>query len=243
VRSPANSFTSVRYFTVVEGAVKVTIGSDTKEYATGSNFVVPGGAYVTVSNEAGTSKAQLFVSALRLAGTVPVQALAPGEVPPPSGIRVLGTGTLPGIQVPTTGVTIQQAVSDWQSGSKNSPHMMNHPHIYIPLGGENTTKYLDGTTMRVTSGQQGVMTPGKPGIMENTGTTTARMYFAWVLTPGTPNTSPVTGTAAGVISPPSTGDAGLQGSGSGAGLGVIAALAAGLLALAATRALAAGRRD
>jgi hypothetical protein len=52
----------------------------------------------------------------------------------------------------------------------------------------------------------------------------------------------VTGTAASTISPPSTGDAGLQASGSGAGFGVIAALAAGLLALAATRALASTSR-
>jgi hypothetical protein len=116
--------------------------------------------------------------------------------------------------------------------------MMNHPHLYVALGGENTVKYLDGTTARITSGQSGSMTPGKPGIMENTGTTTARMYFAWVLTPGTPNTSPATGAAA-AISPPSTGDAGLEGSGSGPGFGIIAATAAGLLALAATRVLSA----
>jgi hypothetical protein len=64
------------------------------------------------------------------------------------------------------------------------------------------------------------------------------MYFAWVLTPGTPNTSPVTGTTAAAISPPSTGDAGLEGSGSGPGLGFVAAAAAALLALAAVRGLA-----
>jgi quercetin dioxygenase-like cupin family protein len=233
---PANNFTSVRYVTVVEGTVRVTIGSETKDYAAGTNFVVPGGAYVKISN-AGSVKAQLFFSSLRVAGTVPSQGLPPGEPIPSLLPRVVATATLPGIQVPTTGVTIQQAVQDWQAGSKNSPHMMNHPHRFIALGGENTTKYLDGTSMQVTSGQSGTMTPGKPGIMENTGTTTARMYFAWVLTPGTPNTSPVTGTAAGTISPPSTGDAGLQGTGSGSGLGVIAVLAAGLLALAVTRAL------
>jgi quercetin dioxygenase-like cupin family protein len=234
--SPANNFTSVRYVTVVEGAVRVTIGSETKDYATGTNFVIPGGAYVKISN-AGTTKAQIFLSSLRVAGTTAVQSLPPGEVIPALLPRVVATGTLPGIQVPTTGVTVQQAVQDWQAGAKNSPHMMNHPHLYVTLGGENTVKYLDGTTTKITSGQSGTMTPGKPGIMENTGTTTARMYFAWVLTPGTPNTSPVTGTAA-TISPPSTGDAGLEGSGSGPGLGFVAAAAAALLALAAVRGLA-----
>jgi quercetin dioxygenase-like cupin family protein len=240
-RSPANNFTSVRFVTVVEGAVRVTIGSETKDYATGTNFVIPGGAYVQISN-VGTTKAQIFLSSLRVAGTTPVQSLPPGEPIPSLTPRIVATGTLPGIQVPTTGVTVQQAVADWEAGAKNSPHMMNHPHIFIPLGGENTTKYTDATTMRVTSGQSATMTPGKPGIMENTGTTTARMYFVWVLTPGTPNTSPVTGTAAAAISPPSTGDAGLEGSGSEPGLGVIAATAAGLLALAATRVLSAKSR-
>ena len=238
--SPANNFTSVRYVTVVEGAVRVTIGSETKDYATGTNFVIPGGAYVKISN-VGTTKAQIFLSSLRVAGTTPIQSLPPGEVIPSLVPRVVATGTLPGIQVPTTGVTVQQAVADWEAGAKNSPHMMNHPHLFIALGGENTTKYLDGTSNRITSGQSASMTPGKPGIMENTGTTTARMYFVWVLTPGTPNTSPVTGTAAATISPPSTGDAGLDRGGSDAGL-VIGATAAALLALAAVRGLASAVR-
>jgi len=62
-----------------------------------------------------------------------------------------------------------------------------------------------GGVDRYTAGQQAVMTVGRPGIMENTGATNNRLAITWLVTPGTPNTSPV----AGSISPPSTGDAGL----------------------------------
>jgi quercetin dioxygenase-like cupin family protein len=239
---PSNNFTSVRYVTVVEGAVRVTIGSETKDYAAGTNFIVPGGAYVKISNVSTTTKAQLFFSSLRVAGTVPSQGLPPGEPIPSLLPRVVATATLPGIQVPTIGVTVQQAVSTWEAGAKNAPHMMNHPHLFVALGGENTTKYTDGTTLLVASGQSGTMTPGKPGIMENTGTTAARMFFAWVLTPGTPNTSPVAA-AAPAITPPSTGEAGLaDASGiSAATIALIGAPCVVLLLLAAKRRLATGR--
>ncbi len=70
--------------------------------------------------------------------------------------------------------------------------MMNHPHLYMAIDGENTTRFFDGSVERFTAGQAGVMQVGKPGFMQNSGTTANRLVFTWLQTPGTPLTSPAT---------------------------------------------------
>lgn len=203
-----------RFVTVIAGRLDITIGNETKAFAAGTNAMIPAGIMTRFSNEKGTVKAQLFTSSLWLPqqpGPLPLPIVAPGETPPPVNARVIATARLPQIHVPTTGVNVVQVVQDWEPGAKNAPHTMNHPHLFLSLEGENTTRYSDGQVQRTAAGQQGAMEPGRPGFMENTGTTNNRLLIAWVTTPGIPNTSPVAaGPATSAIRPPAAGAGGLK---------------------------------
>jgi quercetin dioxygenase-like cupin family protein len=238
---------ATRYFTVIEGELTITIGAETKVYSSGMSGVSPGGILTRFSNERGTVRAQLFIASLwppQPPGGPPASTLVLVEPLPELLPRVIARGWLNGIQVPTTGVNIMQVVQDWEPGARNAPHTMNHPHLFISLEGENTTRYLDGGVERTVAGQQGVMEPGRPGIMENSGTTNNRLLVAWVLTPGIPNTSPVTPTPAAAVSPPSAGDAGLAArNDNAAGRQLLVGVAAAAVVLLLVRAHAARRRE
>jgi quercetin dioxygenase-like cupin family protein len=234
--------TATRYFTVIEGELTITIGTETKVYSSGMSGVSPGGRLTRFSNEHGTVRAQLFIASLwppQPGGGPLASALVLVEPLPELLPRVIARGWLPQIEVPTTGVNIQQVVQVWEPGARNAPHTMNHPHLFIALEGENTTRYLDGGVERTVAGQQGVMEPGRPGIMENSGTTNNVLLVAWVLTPGISNTSPVSPAPAPAVSPPSVGDAGLAARNDGlAGPQLLASVAAatGILMIACVNA-------
>ncbi len=211
-RTVLHSNPVTRYFTVIQGELTITIGQETKVYTAGMNGVSPGGIYTRISNERGTAKAQLFLTSLWLPlppGPLPPVTIAPGETLPALGPRVIATGRTQVHGLPGS-VSVVQWVQDWDPGARNSPHTMNHPHLFISLEGENTSRYSDGEVMVTRAGQQGVMEPGRPGFMENTGTTNNRLLVAWVLTSGAPNTSPVpTPAASQAIVPPAAGEAGI----------------------------------
>jgi quercetin dioxygenase-like cupin family protein len=62
--SAAESEQSSRFFTVMEGELKFTIGSKTDTYGPGKNFSMPPGVVVKGWNESQTVKARVFVSSL-----------------------------------------------------------------------------------------------------------------------------------------------------------------------------------
>jgi quercetin dioxygenase-like cupin family protein len=219
---------SPRFFTVIEGEVSITIGNRTEVYAAGSSFSVAPGIFFLPRNDS-TSRARILFSILQPAWERGAQ-FAPDSTAPEKPSRIL-YGVRTNVTVASNLVTVQQVTSSWESGARNSPHIMNHPHVFATLDGEVTTRYLDGGEDRIGPGQLGVMTVGRPGIMESTGERTASMAFTWVITLGTPNTSPAAVAAASPALPvalPRTGDGGMPDSGPNTPielLGLAAALA------------------
>ena len=200
-----------RFFTALEGELTVLIGDKTEVFGAGKTWSVPGGMYFGIKNE-GSSRARVFFSALAPIGSLGAQP-QPGSVVPASPGRILQTVQAP-VTVRSDTLNVVQVVQDWPGGARNTNHMMNQPHVYGMLEGENTTRFLDGSNERWTAGQAGVMAVGKPGYMENSGATANRVFFTWVVTPGTPQTLPATAPASAApatapITPPRTGDAGL----------------------------------
>jgi quercetin dioxygenase-like cupin family protein len=235
------------YFTVIEGELTVTIGDKTAVYAAGKSGYVPAGVENQPINQ-GSANARVFYTMLKLAdGTdnwrfTPVAGLAAPSLFP----TFSGWSTVLGLHAETGTVTLIQNVTDWDAGFKSPLHVMNHEHVFSVLEGENTIRYQDGGVDKFVAGEKAVMTMGRPGTMENSGTTNNRMAISWVIASSAPPVSPVTST--GAISPPSTGDAGLASSGETTAVaGELAALfggvaAAGLLLLAVRRRQSAGHQ-
>jgi len=236
-----NSTPGPRFFTALEGELTVLIGDKTEVFGAGKTWSVPGGITLGVKNE-GANRGRVFFSVLAPIGG-PGGSPQPGSAVPAAPSRILQTVSTP-VTVTSDNLNVIQVVQDWAPGARNSNHVMNQPHVYSMLEGENTTRYLDGSSERWTPGQAGVMTVGRGGYMENSGTAPARLFFTWVVVPGAPQTLPLPVPASpaapspampGFI-PPRTGDAGLLGR-STLGLPVVILLSftATMAGLAATR--------
>ena len=231
-----NSVAAPRYFSVIQGEVTVTIGSKTEVYTAGQTWSVPSGIYFEPRNDANTT-ARVFFTVLSLPGVTPQPV--PGSTVPANPSRILWTAST-SVYVPANRIDLLQIIQEAEPGFKTSTHVMNHPHVYIVMEGENTLRYLDGQVETSAAGEQNVMGMGRPGTMENSGDANSQLAFSWLITPGTPPTSPVTGqpaAAAGAISPPSTGDAGLVGGETTnlPGLGILVGSAVLSLAIVAGR--------
>src|SRR5687768_3236479 len=187
-----------RFFTLLEGEVTVLIGDKTQVFKAGQTWDAPGGIYHGVTNE-GSVRARIFFSVLNPIGGM--GGIMPGSTPPASPSRILHTTQTP-VTVSTNTITVIQMVQDWPAGARNSNHMMNQPHLYSMMEGENTTRFFDGRNERFTANQAGVMAVGQGGYMENSGATSNRLFFTWAATPGQPNTLPATPPVAGVAAPP-----------------------------------------
>ena len=228
------------HFTVIEGEMTVTIGGKTDVYTAGKSGSIPAGIINQPINK-GSAKARVFYTMLKLADGTDVWRFTPasGGTTPASMPTFSGWSTVFGLHADVDKATVIQNITDWDAGFRSPVHVMNHEHVFSVLEGENTFRYQDGAVERYVSGQKAVMTMGRPGSMENSGTANNRMAISWVITSSVPPTSPFAST--GSISPPSTGDAGLASqSGSAFPAGESAALifgatAAGLLLAARPR--------
>jgi len=196
------------YFTVYEGELDITIGGETKAYGVGKSGVIPSGLYRAFSNAGRSVRAKMFVSVITPTGVAPVFTLAAGVEPPALTPTQSNVAKLSGLYTTADKVTIVQSMADWDPGFKTPLHVMNHIHVLSGLDGENTARYTDGGVEVLKAGQQGVMHVGRPGTMENAGTTNSRWAVTWVLTSSVPPSSLVPAPAP-ALGAPSTGDAGL----------------------------------
>jgi len=197
------------YFSVIEGELTLTLGSETKVYGPGKSGYVPAGLLNQHANK-GTTKARVFYTMIQLARGSDTWTFTPGPgaSTPAAMPSFSGWATALGLNSTESKVTIVQDISDWDSGFKAPLHVMNHPHVFTVLEGENTVRYQDGAVDVFKSGQQFVMTVGRPGTMENAGTANNRLLMTMVLTSSAPPFSPVAAPAA-AVGAPRTGDAGL----------------------------------
>jgi len=236
------------HFSVIEGEITVTIGDKTQVYTAGKSGSIPAGIINQPINK-GAAKARVFYTMLKLADGTDVWRFtpAPGGTTPSTMPSFSGWSTVFGLHSDVGNVTLIQNITDWDSGFKTPLHVMNFEHVFSVLEGENTIRYRDGGVDKFVAGQKAVMTMGRPGTMENSGTANNRMAISWVITSSTAPVTPVD--TAGAISPPSTGDAGLASdSGPAFPTGEFAALifgatAAGLLLLAARPRRGSARQD
>lgn len=236
------------YFSVIEGEMTVTIGDKTQVYTAGKSGAIPGGIISQPINK-GSAKARVFYTMLKLANGTDVRPFtpAPGGTTPSTMPSFSGWSTAFGLHANVDKVTLIQMMSDWDPGFKTPLHVMNFEHVFSVLEGENTIRYRDGGVDKFVAGQKAVMTMGRPGTMENSGTANNRMAVSWVITSSASPVTPVD--TAGAISPPNTGDAGLASeSGSAFPAREFAALifgvaAAGLLLVAARPRRGSARND
>ena len=238
----SNFVPAARYFSVIQGEVTVTIGDKTAVYAKGETWSVGGGIYFGIRNDADAT-ARVFFTVLALPGATPKPV--PGSTVPANPSRILWTAVT-SVYVPASKIDLMQLIQDSEPGFRTPAHVMNHPHVYIVMEGENTLRYSDGAVEAFAAGQQGVMEVGRPGTMENSSDVNSQLAFSWLITPGTPPTSPVTGTAAtppGTISPPNTGDGGLVSGSGGVMVNIALAASAVVLLVSAAVAKAAGTRS
>jgi len=203
----SNSIVAPRYFSVIEGEVTVTIGNKTAAYAKGETWSVGSGIYFGIRND-GSATARVFFTVLTLSGVTAEPV--PGSAVPANPSRILWSASTK-VYVPAGKIDLMQLIQESEPGFKTGAHVMNHPHLYIVMSGENTLNYLDGAVETFATGEQGIMEVGRPGTMANSSDVNSQIAFSWLLTPGTPPTSPVTASAAGTIAPPNTGDGGLVG--------------------------------
>lgn len=186
--SSAASEQSRRFFTVMEGELRFTIGDKTDVYAAGKNFTVPPGVIAKGANESQTSRVRVFVSSLVPAGgegVVTVAGTGPSSVPP----RVvhsmrLPVGPLPGV------IDVVQAGARYDPGFVTGRHIMNEEHAMLHLEGTTSYEYIGGKVETFGPGQGGQMYPGWAGVMANRTTSPTAFLMTWLATPGKPLTSP-----------------------------------------------------
>lgn len=198
------------WVTVLEGHIVKRERTNMTDYGPGQSFYVAPNVLFQLQN-IGTAKARVIATLLVPPG-IPQQSNDPN--PPPAvavSPAVVGSGRTT-VTVPAQ-FTLLQWIMDFDPGANSGLHVMNHAHVFSMLEGENTFRYQDGAVERYTAGQQAVMTVGRPGAMENSGTTLNRFAITWIIAgPGDPF-SPVgmtmTPTSTGRLAAPSTGDGGL----------------------------------
>jgi quercetin dioxygenase-like cupin family protein len=196
------------YFTVIEGEMTVTTAGKTDVYAAGKSGSIADGIVSQPINK-GAAKARVFYTMIKLADGTDVWQFTPasGGVTPTIMPSFSGWSTVFGLRSDVSNVTIVQNITDWDAGFKTPLHVMNHEHVFSVLEGENTIRYRDGVVDRFVAGQKAIMTVGRAGTMENSGTGNNRMAITWVINSAAAPVSPVD--TAGAISPPNTGDGGL----------------------------------
>ena len=221
--TPVHMHGGPEYVTVLEGQITVRRGGAETVYSAGQTFVMPQETFMSYSNK-GSVKAQFLASFLLSPGAT-FQINDPNSPPPSLGPKSVSSRTTT-TSLPAKFDLVQQ-IWDWDPGANSGLHVMNHPHLFTMIEGENTIRYQDGGVQKYTAGQQAVMTVGRAGTMENSGTTNNRFAITWLVGSSSPLFSPVT--TAGAITPPSTGDGGLVADDGGLPqFGLLAGVLAGL---------------
>lgn len=185
--SAAGSEQSSRFFTVMEGELKFTIGPKTDTYGPGKNFSAPAGIVVKGWNESRTVRARVFVSSL-------VPPIGPGAVtatrdssrPPVRAYSSrLPVGPLPQI------IDVYQNGHRYEPGFITMPHVMNEVHDILQLEGTNTYEYFDGTVETYGPGQASPMHVGRAGTMGNKSAAPSVWVITYLAVPGKPLSSPL----------------------------------------------------
>lgn len=187
--SAAGSEQSIRFFTVMEGELKVTIGGTTDTYGAGKSFSVPAGTIVKGSNESQTVKTRVFVASL---------------VPPSGAGAVMVPGTRDSYPSPTRLYSSRHPVGPlphiidvvsnghrYEPGFVTPPHVMNQINYILHLEGTTTYAYLDGAVETYGSGQASPMYMDRPGTMGNTSAAPSVLIVTNLAIPGTPLFSPL----------------------------------------------------
>jgi len=187
--SAAGSERSNRFFTVMEGTLKFTVGHETNAYGPGKFFSVPPGTIVRGFNESQTAKARAFISSLVPASGAAAAAV-PGtreSLPPPVRAYAsrLAVGPLPKI------IDVYQNGHRYEPGFVTMPHVMNETHDILQLEGTNIYEYLDGGVETYGPGRASPMWVGRPGTMGNKTSAPSLWVITYVATPGKPLTSPL----------------------------------------------------
>jgi hypothetical protein len=188
--SAAGSEQSIRFFTVMEGAVKFTVGSKTDTYGgAGKSFSVPAGTIVQGSNESPTVKARVFVCSLVPpggAGAVTVPGTSDSSASP---VRLyssrLPVGPLPPV------IDVASAGHRYEPGFVTMPHVMNQVNYVLHLEGTTIYEYVDGAVETYGAGQTSPMYLGRPGTMGNRSMAPSVLIVTNLAIPGTPLVSPL----------------------------------------------------
>ncbi len=228
--TPVHMHGGPEYVTVLEGQVTVRTGGVETVYGPGQTFVMAQSIFMSYSNK-GSVKAQFLASFLLSPGAT-FQINDPNSPAPTLGPKSVSSRTTT-TSLPAKFDLVQQ-IWDWDPGANSGLHVMNHPHLFTMIEGENTIRYQDGGVQKYTAGQQAVMTAGRAGTMENSGSGNNRFAITWLVGSSSPLFSPVA--TAGAITPPNTGDGGLLGGQRNlAPFGLVAGALTGLALLASRR--------
>lgn len=187
--STADSEQSTRFFTVMEGELKFSVGAKTDTYGVGKNFSVPAGIVVKGSNESRTAKARMFVSSLVPPGGAGAIAASGSRASRSSPVRVyssrLPVGPLPHI------IDVYQNGHRYEPGFVTPPHVMSETHDILQLEGTNTYEYLDGGVETYGPGQASPMWVGRPGTMGNKSAAPSVFVLTYLAIPGKPLALPL----------------------------------------------------
>lgn len=186
--SAVGSEQSLRFFTVIEGELTVTIGGQQASYAAGKSFSVAPGVVVRGTNEGRGSRVRVFVSSLvpaRGEAALTVPGTGPSS-PAPSVVCASRRSMGPLPQV----IDIIQWGRRYDPGFATPLHIMNEPHDILHLEGTTSYEYASGGAEAYGSCQRAEMYMGQPGRMANRTATPTIFFVTWLASPGKPLVSP-----------------------------------------------------
>lgn len=182
--SASGSEQSLRFFTVMEGELTVTIAGQQASYTAGKSFSVAPGVLVRGTNEGRGSRARVFVSSLVPARgegalTVPGTGLSS---PAPSVVCASRRSMGPLPQV----IDIVQWGRRYDPGFATPLHIMNEAHDILHLEGTTSYEYASGGAEAYGPCQRAEMYMGQPGRMANRTATPSIFFVTWLASPGQP---------------------------------------------------------
>jgi len=187
--SAAGSEQSIRFFTVMEGEVKFTVGDKMDTYGAGKSFSVPAGTIVKGYNESRTVKARVFVCSIVPPGGAGAVTVPGTSDSSPSPMRLhslrFPVGPLPPV------IDVASAGHRYEPGFVTPPHVMNQVNEILQLEGTTIYEYLDGAVESYGAGQASPMYMGRPGTMANRSAAPSVWIVTNLAIPGTPLVSPL----------------------------------------------------
>jgi quercetin dioxygenase-like cupin family protein len=197
-QTPTHSHPAGCVATVVEGQVTNHFPTSATVAGPGKNLVTPGGMLGRHSNDSSSNRAIYFASCYAGAdgAFATVDASAPA---PPIGPNVLFASGMSLAGVPAQ-YSVVQRVIDFSSGASGDLKSIGAGMVTVLEG--QLTVTTGGAQKKLGVGETYVSQPGEVNAALNSGTGLTRVVATYVVTSTAPASAPV--------SPPNTGDGGLQ---------------------------------